>query len=287
MNPSTEYEKLVQSIVQDLLKEQGISVKVEHDIEIPDRNGINRQVDVYWEYRVAGVLHRVAIECKCWKRRIEIGDVDAIKGRMVETPGIRYVLVTTVGFQEGAELLAKNNDIVIYEIRPPVDADYDGRVKTIEITFILRPPPEFVRVDTKINLDWYNTNKTPAMTAHLGSQILDTHATVIEDHDQNSTATLMQVLNNSVTHFEPGDYQTVVPFSNAFLRSEDLPPIKLDSITIDYRISNKSPSTQVIRLESGIASAIVRDSISGHTIFYNANSQFTGDVDHFISQPKV
>lgn len=59
-----EYERFVRDIIEALLRAQGLeTVKVEHDVQI---RGLSRshQVDVYWEYRLGGVLHRVIINCK-------------------------------------------------------------------------------------------------------------------------------------------------------------------------------------------------------------------------------
>jgi len=44
--------------MQMLLK----TIVVRHDVRLKGRSGQEYQIDVYWEYKIAGVTHKVAIE---------------------------------------------------------------------------------------------------------------------------------------------------------------------------------------------------------------------------------
>ena len=64
-NANIEYEKFAQEVYQELVNaDVAKSTEVRHDIKILGKSGQKHQIDVYWEYEIAGVLHKVAIECK-------------------------------------------------------------------------------------------------------------------------------------------------------------------------------------------------------------------------------
>src|SRR5215471_8133830 len=131
---ATEYEKYVRDITQVLLNAQGLeTIRVEHDLLV---KGLSRehQVDVYWEYRLGGVLHRVVINCKRYKNTVEVTDVMTLAGALNDMPGARGVVVTTVGFQKGAMDYAKAHQIGLKVIRPPRAEDWTGRLREVVTT---------------------------------------------------------------------------------------------------------------------------------------------------------
>ena len=73
MNQNTEYEKFTQEIYQQLLNTDFGNVKtveVLHNVKLRGRSGQEHQIDVYWEYEIAGLRRKVAIECKNYKQLI-------------------------------------------------------------------------------------------------------------------------------------------------------------------------------------------------------------------------
>jgi hypothetical protein len=62
------YEIFVQNLYQALLDSeiQGLqkNIKIERNKMILDKNGINREFDLYWEYEFAGITYKTVIECK-------------------------------------------------------------------------------------------------------------------------------------------------------------------------------------------------------------------------------
>lgn len=60
-----EYELLTQAIYRNILVREGVSTaNVKHNVSIVGRSGVEHQVDVYCEFKQAGITHRVLIECK-------------------------------------------------------------------------------------------------------------------------------------------------------------------------------------------------------------------------------
>ena len=74
MNPNTEYELFTQQIYQQLVNlDVKWKTEVQHNVKLEGRSGQIHQIDVYWEYEIAGNKHRVAIECKNYNKLVPIG----------------------------------------------------------------------------------------------------------------------------------------------------------------------------------------------------------------------
>jgi len=75
------------------------------------RSTVRRQVDVWVTANIAGHDVKLAIECRCYGRKIGIKDMDAFCGFLDDVSANKGVLVTTAGFTSGAEKRAKGADI--------------------------------------------------------------------------------------------------------------------------------------------------------------------------------
>lgn len=60
------------------------------------------QLDVYYEFEVASVRHRVAIECKNTSRPVERDDVLSFAMKVQDCHGLVGIIVSANGFQKGA-----------------------------------------------------------------------------------------------------------------------------------------------------------------------------------------
>lgn len=133
MNPNIEYEKFAQEIYQGLLDAENVkTIKVQHDVKLCGKSGQEHQIDVYWEYELAGVKHRVVIECKNYKRTVSIGEVRDFYGVIDDLTNVAGVMVTQVGYQSGAKKYAGHNGINLKELRPPNESD--GMIGQLETT---------------------------------------------------------------------------------------------------------------------------------------------------------
>lgn len=58
MNQNTEYERFTQEIYQQLVNTDVVkATQVLHDVKLEGRSGQKHQIDVYWEYEVAGNMY--------------------------------------------------------------------------------------------------------------------------------------------------------------------------------------------------------------------------------------
>ena len=120
MNPNTEYERFTQEIYQQLVNLDVVrTTTVQHDVKLEGRSGQKHQIDVYWEYEIAGNKHKVAIECKNYNKLVPIGKVRDFKGVLDDLNGVNGIMVTKVGYQEGAKKYAQEYGISLKELRTP------------------------------------------------------------------------------------------------------------------------------------------------------------------------
>ena len=112
-----EYEKFVQSVVQEICRELGnhvyhqkayVGKKTEREIKI----------DISFDYTIMGGAHMpVLMECKNYKRRVSVGNVEEFHSKIDDIGAHKGIMVTTVGYQCGAIKAAKGRGIALALLR--------------------------------------------------------------------------------------------------------------------------------------------------------------------------
>ena len=106
------YELFVQKVYTDLLEFDHIVVY--HQKEYVRRSsGLPIKIDVSFEVEVAGARIIVLVECKYYGRRVEVGDIDEFFAKLQDIGAHKGIIVTTTGFQEGAQKAAEGRGIAI------------------------------------------------------------------------------------------------------------------------------------------------------------------------------
>ncbi|MFZ3119550.1 MAG: restriction endonuclease [Variovorax sp.] len=106
-----EFEDHVRQVYQTLLDLKGEKVLVARDVTIRGRNGLDHQIDVYYEFELAGIRHQVAIECKNMQRPLDKDRVMAFSSKVNDCPGVRGIIVAAHGYQSGAKKFSEDNGI--------------------------------------------------------------------------------------------------------------------------------------------------------------------------------
>ncbi|WP_197413890.1 restriction endonuclease [Terracidiphilus gabretensis] len=140
---SKDYELLVREIYQQMLdQDQAQNVIVQHNVQKQGR-ATSHQIDVYWEFCLGGVTHKVAIQAKRWKNPIRKGDVLTFKGVLEDLPGTIGIMITSSRYQKGAVDVAKASGIMICNLQEnlgsPVCA-YPGATLTFRMKGFLTAP---------------------------------------------------------------------------------------------------------------------------------------------------
>ena len=95
------------------------ATKVQHNVKLEGKSGQKHQIDVYWEYEIAGVTHKVAIECKNYNKPIAIGKVRDFYGVLADLNNVAGIIVTKAGFQKGTIQFVREHGISLKELRNP------------------------------------------------------------------------------------------------------------------------------------------------------------------------
>lgn len=129
MNPNTEFELLTQKIYQKLVNNDVLKpTKVQHNVKLKGNSGCEHQIDVYWEYEIAGNLHRVAIECKNYNTKVKVGGVRAFYGVLKDLNNVNGIMVSKQGYQKSALEFAAHYGISLKQLRRPRADEVIGEV---------------------------------------------------------------------------------------------------------------------------------------------------------------
>lgn len=148
MKSYTEYERFTQEVYQQLSNYHHLGIKtVRHNIKLKGHSGCEHQIDVYWEYEKDGVLHRAAIECKNYNRRISKEKVSAFNGVLIDLDNVEGIMVSRKGYQKGAKEYANHYGILLKELREPGDGE--TIIGEIVLRFHIEKTSTLFKVDEK------------------------------------------------------------------------------------------------------------------------------------------
>lgn len=82
------------------------------------KSGHHHQFDIAIEVEIIGLQIIIVVECKHYRRRVEISDVLEFASRIDDVSAHKGVMVTTVGYQEGAIRIARANRITLLVTAP-------------------------------------------------------------------------------------------------------------------------------------------------------------------------
>ncbi|HHA2289943.1 restriction endonuclease [Enterobacter ludwigii] len=108
-------ESHVQDVYQHLLDIQGNKTMVARNVQISGREGSSYQIDVYYEFEMAGIRHSVAVECKNRSRPLERDSVLAFHNKIHQCCLSHGIIVSSGGFQKGAREFAEQNNVTLMD----------------------------------------------------------------------------------------------------------------------------------------------------------------------------
>ncbi|USX56333.1 restriction endonuclease [Lentzea sp. HUAS12] len=114
-NKGDIFEEYVQFVYQTLLGAQGRNISVSRRAMVTDTRGNTYNIDVFYEFDIAGVHHRVAIECKDTKRPVERDDTIAFIGKIRDLPSTIGVFISNGGFQPAAKKYLEDHGVLHYD----------------------------------------------------------------------------------------------------------------------------------------------------------------------------
>lgn len=277
MNPNIEYEKFTQEIYQELVNTDVVkTTEVKHNIKLTGKSGQEHQIDVYWEYEIAGVKHKVAIECKNYNSAIPIGKVRDFFGVLYDLNNVAGVMVTKVGYQEGAKKFASYYGINLQELRKPNKGEgiigetilnFDINIRhclflvdeewAIAKNLNLQNYRE--KLDFMSNLDW-SPRKLHTQWSNATHIPLETKDSYIRNGKGKTITTLDELNSRLPTNFEKNSDRTFT-FQDAYVDTTSWGTVKIKEIKYTHEKENQ---TRIISIDAqDFIKAILKDVISG------------------------
>lgn len=268
MNPNIEYEKFTQEIYQKLLNADAPkATNVQHNVKLKGKSGQEHQIDVYWEYEIAGVKHKVAIECKNYNKTVEIGKVRDFFGALYDLNDVKGIMATKKGYQKGAKEYASYYGIDLKELRVPNQGE--TIIGEIEQVFSILSRRCLFLVDEnyaeteKFSVTRYKQRMDSIGLNNTSKWIDSTHIPLqlIDDSIIDSNGVYITSLNEiQETLPENSESNIVFKYDDAYVNTI-WGNIKINEIKFEYKYSNEK---QVIQIDAhGFVKAILIDALNG------------------------
>ena len=207
---------------------------------------------------------------------LTVTDVLTLSGVLQDLPGVRGLIVTTVGFQRGAIDYATTHQIGLKIIRPPTDLDYQGRVREVHVNVEIGIP-SLLSCQFEIDGLWLKEQGL-AQEDIATSQVDDAHPTIVRDLEAGVSENLEQLWNRAMNENSTdvgSEGQGTLHWQNAILERDGQPALRIRSITFGWKVTRGPVQEMVIRRDPA---AIVRDAINGTLLFVDPDGRVHGDV---------
>lgn len=174
-NTGKDYESLVEQVFVQLMEQDSVkNIHVEKNKVLQGKT-TTHEIDVYWEFILGGIKYSTIIQAKDWTSRVPQGEMLKLKAILEDLPGQpRGIFVTKTGYQSGAIDVARANGIITYELREPIDSDWEGRIKTIILNLTAYVPN--MKVNIVIDELWVKSEMD-----RLGLKKLESSISGMED----------------------------------------------------------------------------------------------------------
>ena len=269
MNP-TEFELFTRHVYQKLVNNDVLKpTLVKHNVKLKGKSGCEHQIDVYWEYEIAGSLHRVAIECKNYNSPVEIGNVRDFKGVLDDLNNVNGIMVSAQGYQSGAKKYAEQYGILLKELRTPNWRDTVGELVIrfhSEIRHCLFLIDEEIAAQKGFDLQRYREFRASMgfddadrcrNATHLP---LTTKDSIIRNAKGKRITTLDELEKQLPDNPKPNS-SFVFPFEDAWMETPHWGLLKIHEVKYEYESED---TERVIGIAANMfVEAILKDAISG------------------------
>lgn len=272
MNPNTEFERFTQRIYQKLVNNDVLKPTiVQHNVKLKGKSGCKHQIDVYWEYEIAGNMHRVAIECKNYDSLVPVGKVRDFQGVLSDLNNVNGIMVSRKGFQEGAKKFAAEYGISLKELRRPGCDEIIGSITTVVHANTCRALYLFDNDWVKehdFNLDKirsfyasFQFNKADywKTAAHLP---IETKDHFIRNCKGKVISSLEELEEQLPDNPEPGT-EIIFPFEDGWVESRYWGPVRIREVKFEYE--SKVQETTINLAADDFVEAILEDALGGKT----------------------
>lgn len=266
---SKDYELLTQKIYRAILESEGVeNIAVQHDVKIKGKSGVEHQIDVFWEYRYAGVNHKVLIECKYYTKPVSLLHARNMLGLLSDIPNSQGLLLSTQGFQSGVIDFCNHYEINLKRIRPPQGSDWNGCIQAVNVNGELY---QNQYLDMKLAFD-DKDNDTKSYFDKHGTEIsFNAYDSAVEEGD--AVSFIGKWLDSKIVA-NLGELNTpkteVIEPEHAYIVLPTKEKLKIKSVTVLWKLSKQELSISVDAMD--FVHAVLEDFNSGD-IEYTLNKE--------------
>lgn len=236
-----EYEAFVEEIYEAMLNANtaitGLITKgIEKKKVVGGHSGASNEFDLYWEYELAGVNYRTAIECKDYASTISVLKVRDFAYKLRDCGNIKGVFATTKGYQSGAKKVAKTEGIELLVIREFTDKDWDGRIREVNVGMHLNNAPQIIAIDPKFNIKWmterFDLKPGDSIPVSLRER---TDRIFIDDRATGKRLSVFDMEADVLPRDVSGEHEWQEEFDDAFLVVGE-EEYKIDALNLRYNV---------------------------------------------------
>lgn len=272
MNPNTVFERFTQRIYQKLVNNDVLKpTKVQQNVKLKGKSGCEHQIDVYWEYEIAGNMHRVAIECKNYDSLVPIGKVRDFQSVLSDLNNVNGIIVSRKGYQDGAKRFAAEYGISLKVLRQPGWNEAIGYIHTVvqaDIRHTLYLIDEGWIAEHNFDLDWLRRFYVSFQSDKADYWRSATHFPIeTKDHFIRNAKGIkissIEKLEKLLPENPEPDTSFVFPFEDGWLNSRYWGPVRIREVKFEYE-STVQESTLSLAADDFVE-AILDDAVSGKT----------------------
>jgi hypothetical protein len=266
------FEKLITSLHQAILKAEGFdNICVQHNVTLPCKSGATAQFDVYWKFKQAGITHEVAIECKNYNSKVDVGEVRDFAYKLQSVGNLHGVIVTRVGYRRSAKIEAKMAGINLKKYQFPDEMDWKGRVRTIKMTVHILLL-ENIRRSFVFDREWYFKQhpKTQQLQISIGASTDEIFFT----KEDGMRIKSLHELENELPRGEATaqNLQETIAFAEpTFLHAPEIPVLKINKVEFVYDVT--STEEEITLQGDEIIQGLLIDDDTGESILFYVNDE--------------
>ena len=265
------YELLTQWIYQQLLDYQNDGyrkIEVQHDVQVLGKTGVEHQVDIYWEFELAGVLYKTIIEVKDWRTKVKKEQIMGFKEKLNDIAAFPCgILVSKSGFQSGAVEYARVLGIKLVTI------DETNKMNHLHLNFHYRFP-HIEKLSIILDKEWLTSERERKGTS---AELKISHRAsdaILCDNDQNEKPFLDFIRQAQKSHLDdkPGVKSHIIyKFGKPWYiltEDEDFPKVLLKGFEFDFFITESQEYKEFH--PDGAVDYLLRDLLEGTQIGFNS-----------------
>jgi len=259
---SDDYELLVKELHEALLRNDGVeNIKVLHNVKIRGKSKALHQIDVYWEFKLAGVTYKTCIECKFLKNAVKKSNVAAFSATLDDIGNATGIFATSSYFQSGAKLFAKEKGIRL------VLVNYLFKTINIKGKFII--PDLFI---TGMEFDKEHARevlKTKGLTNYKYSTTVSGEDFV---YDVNVIGQEKKQIKDILNPLMGKSGEGLVELEDTYYRTE-IGNVKISSIS--YRVTHAEMDHEQTITVNDVSNAILEDVLDNTSCYLNDDGSIT------------